>query len=208
MPTRWRVPLASTWPTTPRTAPSSSRATVVAGAFRSIEPSAIPAFTAAGSASASTLRPTASAVAGLTPVRMTSCMRSVSVQKVSSPKVSKRKIDLPSANVGGLWPPFAARTSSDEGATGRTAASRVQAASATARTSASVEERMTHLCGHSGWRSRRSSGNLPTGRLIVKHFLDILHGPFQPCSLDACIRRETDPDRLVDVARPRPIPTR
>ena len=42
-------------------------------------------ITCAGSVSASTLRPTESAVRGLTPVRITSCIRSVSVQKVSSP---------------------------------------------------------------------------------------------------------------------------
>ena len=81
----------------PTTALSFSNATVVAGLFRSTEPFWIPVTTAAGKASASTLRPTDKAVVGSTAVRITSCMRSVSVHCVSSPKVSKRKTCLPCA---------------------------------------------------------------------------------------------------------------
>src|SRR5687768_16843883 len=55
------------------------------------------AFTSCGKASASTFKPTFKAVAGLTPVSMTSCMRSVSVQYTSSPNVSNRKMSLPCA---------------------------------------------------------------------------------------------------------------
>jgi hypothetical protein len=58
MPTLVSVLLASTWPMTPSTAPSLSNATVVAGLFRLIVLSSIPALTDAGSASTSTLRPT------------------------------------------------------------------------------------------------------------------------------------------------------
>ena len=61
------VPLTdSTVPLTPTTALSLSNATVVAGSVRLIEPSWIPLTTAAGRASASTLRPTESAVVGST----------------------------------------------------------------------------------------------------------------------------------------------
>ena len=51
-------------------------------------------MTSGGNASTSTLRPTASAVAGST-VEMGSCMRSTLVKNCSSPKVSKRKIACP-----------------------------------------------------------------------------------------------------------------
>ena len=87
----------STVPLSPTTALSFSRATVVAGLRRSTLPFWMPATTAAGSASASTLSPTDSAVTGSTAAAMTSCMRSVSVHSASSPKVSKRKICLPCA---------------------------------------------------------------------------------------------------------------
>ena len=53
------------------------------------------------------LEPTASAVVGSTAAWMTSCMRSVSVQNVSSPKVSKRKMSFPwaaKAGSGGSGP--------------------------------------------------------------------------------------------------------
>ena len=62
---------------------------VVAGSCRSP--------VAADKACASTFRPTERAVVGSTEVRIASCMRNVSVHFVSSPKVSKRKIRLPSA---------------------------------------------------------------------------------------------------------------
>src|SRR5687768_6172511 len=115
---------------------------------------------------------------------MTSCMRSVSVQKVSSPNVSKRKIVLPSARWPGLWPPFAARASSDDGATGSEASSRAQAARETARRRASVVERMTHLW----WTVQRQRGErsikakLPQSAQFVKYLLDILQTLFQPWS--------------------------
>ena len=93
MPTAVRVSLpliVCTVPLRPTTAPSLSSATVVAGSVRSAV-SRVPG----GKTSASTLRPTASAVCGLTAAWITSCILRVSVQKVSSPKVSKRKVSLP-----------------------------------------------------------------------------------------------------------------
>ena len=60
-------PLLSKKPRTPTTAFSLSRAIVVAGSWRSAFPFAIASTTGAGSASASTFKPTASAAAGLTP---------------------------------------------------------------------------------------------------------------------------------------------
>ena len=100
MPTRvstsWPLTVV-TVPFTPTTALSLSSATVVAGLVRLIVPFWIPATTAGGSESVSTLSPTDNAVAGSTALLMTSCMRSVSVQKVSSPKVSKRKMSFPCA---------------------------------------------------------------------------------------------------------------
>ena len=42
------------------------------------------------------------AVAGLTAARITSCIRSVSVQNVSSPKVSNRKMSRPSVRLRGF----------------------------------------------------------------------------------------------------------
>ena len=85
----------STVPLSPTTASSFSKATVVSGLFRSTLPLRIAPCNVAGGASTSTLRPTDSAVAGSTEVRMTSCMRKVSVHLVSSPKVSARKICCP-----------------------------------------------------------------------------------------------------------------
>src|SRR5215204_4923549 len=76
-----------TLPTKPTTALSLISSTVVAGLFKSRV-----TRKSGGSAAASTLRPTASAVAGLTDDWMTSCRRRVSVQNCSSPKVSNRKI--------------------------------------------------------------------------------------------------------------------
>ncbi len=117
IPTRVRVWLASTSPTTPNTAPSSRSATVVAGSSRSTVPAARASRNAAGSASTSTLRPTESAVAGLTPgptvPRITSCIRRVSDQKVSSPNASSLKILLPRSTSRGLKGPCA--RSADEG---------------------------------------------------------------------------------------------
>jgi len=99
IPTRVSVslpPMVSIVPLTPRTASSFSNATVVAGSVRLMLPSWMPATTAAGKASESTFRPTARAVVGST-VDTTSCMRRASVHLVSSPKVSNRKVCLPSA---------------------------------------------------------------------------------------------------------------
>ncbi len=90
MPTRVRVSLpltVVTVPLTPTTASSFSSATVVAGSVRLMDPFWMPVTTAAGRASASTLRPTVSAVVGST-VLITSFMRSTSVHFVSSPNVS------------------------------------------------------------------------------------------------------------------------
>ena len=72
----------------PTTAFNLSSATVVAGLVREMLPFWMPATTAAGNASASTFRPTASAVVGSTALRTASCRRSVSVHFASSPKVS------------------------------------------------------------------------------------------------------------------------
>ena len=93
MPTRTRVSLPSletTVPLTPTTALSFSSAIVVAGLFRSAV-FRIPG----GSASASTLRPTESAVVGSTAFAIVSCRRRVSVQNGSFPNVSKRKMSFP-----------------------------------------------------------------------------------------------------------------
>src|SRR5690349_11853089 len=106
MPTLVRVLLASTWPMTPTTAPSLSKVTVVAGSSRLTCPACSAAWTDAGSVSRSTLSPTESAVLGLTLLRITSCRRRVSVQKLSSPYVSKRKTVFPcatSAAFSGPW---------------------------------------------------------------------------------------------------------
>jgi uncharacterized BrkB/YihY/UPF0761 family membrane protein len=61
--------------------------TVTAGFVRSTSPARSAAMTVRGKASTSTLRPTASAVAGST-VAMISCIRHTSVHNCSSPKVS------------------------------------------------------------------------------------------------------------------------
>jgi hypothetical protein len=99
---RVSLPLTgSTVPLRPTTAPSLSSATVVSGLVRLMVPFWMPCTTAGGSASASTLSPTDNAVVGSTALRTTSCMCSVSVQKVSSPKVSKRKICLPFSTTAG-----------------------------------------------------------------------------------------------------------
>ena len=81
---------------TPTTAFSLSSAIVVAGSSRLTLPAAICFFKAAGSASASTLRPTDSAVFGETPgptppffsPAMALCSCSASPQKASLPNVS------------------------------------------------------------------------------------------------------------------------
>src|SRR6185312_2750814 len=97
------LPLASvvTVPWTPTTALSFSKATVVAGLVRLMVPSWIPCTTEAGSAVASTLRPTESAVVGSTAVEMTVCICNTSVHRLSSPKVSKRKVCWPAATLAG-----------------------------------------------------------------------------------------------------------
>ena len=74
---------AVTSPLMPTTAFILMSAMVVAGLLRSTIPR-IPG----GSASASTFRPTDSAVTGLTAAAIGSCMRSVSVQNTSSLNVS------------------------------------------------------------------------------------------------------------------------
>ncbi len=94
------LPESSNFPVRPTTALSLSSASVVAGSSRFTLPAAICCLSAAGSASESTLRPTASAVLGLTPgptppfaapaIALCSC--SVSPKKASDPNVSKRKI--------------------------------------------------------------------------------------------------------------------
>ena len=104
MPSRVRLSLPFTLvtvPTRPTTAFSLSKVTVVAGSLRSTLPALIAAATSGGMASASTLSPTERAVVGLTDFWTTSCMRAVSVQNCSSPKVSKRKTLWPEASVAG-----------------------------------------------------------------------------------------------------------
>src|SRR2546425_11000293 len=100
IPSRTSVSLPLTVLTVPRrptTALSLSSVTVVAGLLRSTWPALIACATAGGIASASTFKPTLSARDGLTELCTTSCIRAVSVQNFSSPKVSKRKICFPSA---------------------------------------------------------------------------------------------------------------
>src|SRR5690348_1562129 len=88
---------------TPTTAFNFSSVSVVAGSSRSTLPCLMACTTAGGSASASTFRPTPSAVFGLTPAptppfltpSIACCRRSCPLQNASSPKVSKRKICLP-----------------------------------------------------------------------------------------------------------------
>src|SRR5713226_7646618 len=101
------LPALSNRPVTPTTALSLSRASVVAGSSRFTLPALICFLSPSGKASASTLRPTESAVFGLTPPptppffspAMAWCSCNASPQKASEPKVSKRKICLPSSIV-------------------------------------------------------------------------------------------------------------
>src|SRR4051794_32239558 len=96
-------PVRVKWPLTPTTALSLSRASVVFGELRSTLPALIALTTDFGSALASTLRPSFSAVAGLTPgptppfalpaIALSSW--SAPLQNASSPNVSKRKICRP-----------------------------------------------------------------------------------------------------------------
>ena len=89
------LPDSSTLPITPTTAFSRSNSIVTVGSFRSTV-SALSASTIdRGSALASTLRPTDSAVSGLR-VWTASCSRKTLVQSCSSPNVSYRKISRPS----------------------------------------------------------------------------------------------------------------
>src|SRR2546421_910682 len=90
--------LAFTVACTPTTAFNLRSATVVAGSARFTWPALSCATSVLGSASTSTLSPTASAVVGLTPWT-TWCIWSVSVQNASSPNVSNRKMCCPSSNI-------------------------------------------------------------------------------------------------------------
>src|SRR5256885_6056323 len=90
--------LAFTVACTPTTAFNLRSATVVAGSARFTWPAFSCATSALGSASTSTLSPTASAVVGLTPCT-TWCIFSVSVQNASSPNVSNRNTCCPSSSV-------------------------------------------------------------------------------------------------------------
>src|SRR5262249_17655760 len=103
-PTRVTVsfpPTFSTVPFTPITALSLTSATVVAGSGGLVGWVLVACPTSAGSASESTLRPTASAVVGST--ALTTCsMCSESVHFVSSPNVSKRNVCLPCATRAAL----------------------------------------------------------------------------------------------------------
>src|SRR3989442_766036 len=89
MPSRWMCRSAVTWASTPTTASRRSSSTVVAGLVRSA-----PARKPGGRRAASTLRPTASAVAGDTPVSITWFKCSVSVQNGSFPHVRGRRRDV------------------------------------------------------------------------------------------------------------------
>jgi hypothetical protein len=101
------LPLGLAKAVTPTTAFAFSSAIVVAGSSRLTLPALICAFNASGSASASTLRPTASAALGETPgptppflaPAMALCGSSMSPHKASLPKVSKRKILHPSFSI-------------------------------------------------------------------------------------------------------------
>ena len=92
-------PLSSGNPVTPTTAFAFNRAIVTFGSPRFTCRALSASMIDLGSASTSTLRPTASAVAGLTPAptppwalpSIASWIRSVPPQKSSSPKVSNRK---------------------------------------------------------------------------------------------------------------------
>ena len=96
MPTERSSPVLAKKPVRPTTAFNFSSASVVAGFLRSTVPALMPAATSAGTASASTFNPTASAVSGLTPgptppfaaPAIAWCSLSASPQNASSPKVS------------------------------------------------------------------------------------------------------------------------
>ncbi len=100
-------PASSNRPVTPTTALSLSKARVVAGSFRSTLPALSCAFSSSGKASASTLRPTAKAVFGLTPAptppffapAIAWCSCKASPKNASEPKRSKRKIRRPSSSM-------------------------------------------------------------------------------------------------------------
>jgi hypothetical protein len=102
-PTERSVPLALKKPFTPTTALSLSSASVVLGLLRSTLPFLMAWTTARGSAAASTLRPTDSALFGLSPAptppsrdpSIALCSCNALPQKAWSPKVSKRKTCLP-----------------------------------------------------------------------------------------------------------------
>src|ERR1700682_1183977 len=98
-----QLPLSSKMPVTPSMELSLSKASVVAGSSKLTLPSLSCCFSESGKASASTLRPTARAVLGLTPgpmppffaPAMALCNCKASPQKASLPKVSYRKTCLP-----------------------------------------------------------------------------------------------------------------
>ena len=96
MPTLFSPPLPSENPFTPTTASRSSSESVVAGSSSGIVLLTMPSRTFWGRTSTSTFRPTASAVAGLTPAptppwaapSMPWCSFNAPPQKSSSPNVS------------------------------------------------------------------------------------------------------------------------
>src|SRR5256886_14388833 len=98
------LPRASKKPVTPTTAFSLRSAKVVAGSSRSTLPALSCSCSAGGRAPTSTLRPTDSAVFGLTPPPTPPCFSpamalwscSASPQNASSPNVSNRKVWRPS----------------------------------------------------------------------------------------------------------------
>src|SRR5213593_2387947 len=104
MPIDLMLPRASKKPVTPTTAFSLRSAKVVAGSSRSTLPALSCSCSAGGRAPTSTLRPTDSAVFGLTPPPTPPCFSpamalwscSASPQNASSPNVSNRKVWRPS----------------------------------------------------------------------------------------------------------------
>src|SRR3954466_5950439 len=137
MPTERRVPLEAKMPLTPTTEFSLSSARVTAGSSRFTLPALMAERTALGSLVTSTLRPTPSAVFGLTPgptppLALPARARlrcRVPPQKAWSPKVSNRKVRRPwstsrlawwSTEAGDWWgPPAAGRWGGGGGARGR-----------------------------------------------------------------------------------------
>src|SRR5689334_20136387 len=100
MPIDCKDPLSLKLPFTPTTAFNFKSVSVVAGSFKLAAPDLIADTTVGGKASASTFRPTAKAVLGLTPVpkppfadpAIALSICSNPLQNDSSPKASKRNI--------------------------------------------------------------------------------------------------------------------